>query len=387
MALTEGRSPHRRYASIFSDDEDMHFSLANGHDSSVQMGSETAGQGDSGKQVAALVQQVSHTEPSQRQSGEWVSSERQVNLDTLSEGCCSMMTLDNGVSSPGANAGSDASMLSRCSSAEVADDSSSAQSALIGRKRSSSKLNPPKEEDRTLPLKKLFENLTNVDVVAAAAAQDHALLSNASSAAFVPNVSVPKAASVAGDAPQLDVPQKLSPDSLVNGDQRGLGSLRRVPSVAESLSGVGLSGKSTSLKGSPVRSSRSVVASPGQSAASFARNPWSSCDSLHHANGAPSASGLLHNLSQVRDGCAIAFFCASMALPLEWTSALGHGEGAAYDDCCLLTCAALLGAGEAQGGPGTEGDAAQGGSSCHEQDGVQEPGGTGSVWSGHWLQQ
>ncbi|BDA41908.1 probable serine/threonine-protein kinase WNK2 at N-terminal half [Coccomyxa sp. Obi] len=298
VALTEGSSPHRRYASIFSDDEDMHFSLANGHDGGVQMGSEAAGQGGSGKQVADPVQQGSHAEPSQRQSGEWASSERQINTDTLSEGCCSMMTLDNGVSSPGANAGSDASMLSRCSSAEVADDS--AQSALIGRKRSSSKLNPPKDEDRTLPLKKLFENLTDVDAVAAAAAQDHGLLSNASSAAFLPNVSAPKAASVAGDAPQLDVPPKLSPDGdgFLNGARRGLGSLGRVPSVSESLNGVGLSGKSSSLKGSPVRSSRSVVASPGRSAASFARNPWSSCDSLPQVNGAPSAAGLLHNLSQ-----------------------------------------------------------------------------------------
>ena len=341
VALTEGRSPHCRYASIFSDDEDMHFSLSNGHNGSVQTGSGAAGQqGDGGKQVAAPVQQGSQAKPSQRQSGEWVSSERQVNVDSLSEGCCSMMTLDNGVSSPGANAGSDASMLSRCSSAEVADDGASAQSALIGRKRSSSKLNPPKEEDRLLPLKKLFENLTDVDVVAAAAAQDHALLSNASSAAFVPNVSAPKAASVAGDAPHLDLPRKLGPDGFLNGAQRGLGSLGRVPSVAESLSGMGATGKSSSLRNSPARSSRSVVASPGQSAASFARNPWISCDSLPHVNGAPSAGALLHNLSQVRDGCAIVLYCASMTYAGRIRPS-GYGDGAACADCCLCDMCSL----------------------------------------------
>lgn len=58
-------------------------------------------------------------------------------------------------------AASDVSMLSR-SNSQGGDEDDAEASSLIGRKRSSSKLNPPKEEDRTLPLKKLFENLTGV---------------------------------------------------------------------------------------------------------------------------------------------------------------------------------------------------------------------------------
>ena len=58
-------------------------------------------------------------------------------------------------------AASDVSMLSR-SNSQGGDEDDGEAGSLIGRKRSSSKLNPPKEEDRTLPLKKLFENLTGV---------------------------------------------------------------------------------------------------------------------------------------------------------------------------------------------------------------------------------
>lgn len=61
-----------------------------------------------------------------------------------------------------ARPGSDVSMLSRSNSQGALEPDSADASSLIGRKRSSSKLNPPKEEDRTLPLKKLFENLTGV---------------------------------------------------------------------------------------------------------------------------------------------------------------------------------------------------------------------------------
>ena len=301
MALTEGSSPHRRYACIFSDDEDAHLNQASGQDGAVQMAVETAAGG--GKQAAGGgqqaasggMQQSSHAGTTYRQSGEWASLARQLNDGTQSEGCCSMMTLDNGgVSSPGANAGSDASMMSRCNSAEAVEES--AQSALIGRKRSSSKLNPPKDEDRTLPMKKLFENLTelsNAEAVRDAAVTDHGLLSNASSTAPFLNASAPKAASVAGDLPHVAVPHSLGP-------LRGIGALGRVPSVSESLNGVEL-GKPSSQKGSPVRSFRTTLESPGRSVASFARNPWSSSDSLHQGSGqTPAGGGLLHNLSQVR---------------------------------------------------------------------------------------
>ena len=293
MALTEGSSPHRRYACIFSDDEDANLSQANGHAGSIQMVVEA--QDDGSKQAAGGgVQQSSHAGTTYRQSGDWASSARHLNDGTHSEGCCSMMALDNGgVSSPGANAGSDASMMSRCNSAEAVEES--AQSALIGRKRSSSKLNPPKEEDRTLPMKKLFENLTELsdaEAVRDAAAADHGLLSNASSATFLLNASAPKAASVAGDLPHVAVQPSLGP-------LRGIGAVGRVPSVSESLNGVGL-GKPLSQKGSPARSSRTALESPGRSAAFFARNPWSSCDSLHQGGGqTTSGGGLLHNLSQV----------------------------------------------------------------------------------------
>ncbi len=291
LALTEGSSPHRRYACISSDEDDAHLSQANGQDGSVQMAWEAQAAGS--KQAAAAAQHSSHAGASYRQSGDWANSERQLQDGTHSEGCCSMMALDNGgVSSPGANAGSDASMMSCCNSAEAVEES--AQSVLIGRKRSSSKLNPPKEEDRTLPMKKLFENLTelsNAEAVRDAAASDHGLLSNASSTAYLPNVSTaPKAASVAGELSHVALRPTI-------GLHRGLGAVGRVPSVSESLNGVGL-GKPASQKGSPARSSRTALESPGRSAASFARNPWSSCDSLHHGSQG-AAGGLLHNLSQV----------------------------------------------------------------------------------------
>lgn len=321
MALTEGSSPHRRYTSMFSDDEDQHF----GHET-APLHSAMEAQG-SGQQGPVPVQQLSlsdHDAAGRRQSGDRASSARYpqpLNMDALSEGCCSMMTLDNGVSSPGANAGSDASMMSRCNSAEAVDsavhDSAAVQSALIGRKRSSSKLNPPKEEDRTLPLKKLFENLSelsDVDLPARQAAAEQCPLINGS--AVVPLSSAPKAASVAGDLPHLDVRASLAARRTTEGALHGLGATGRVPSVSDALNGVVAK---LSPKGSPMRSSRTTIASPAGSVASFARNPWSSCDSLHQGNGTASASGLLHNLSQVRSapaGFVMLFTCRNPSSPL-----------------------------------------------------------------------
>jgi hypothetical protein len=237
-----------------------------------------------------------------------------------------MMALDNGVSSPGGKAGSDASMVS-CTSSEDGHEVDSADvqgggaGALVGRKRSSSKLNPPKEEDRTLPLKKLFENLSELTDLGLGRMDDLAggPLSNGSSSsvyAGVPFATAPKAASVAGDLPHMDLQVQVG--------HPGLGSSFRVGSAAAVTSapgskpgsmsqsqaaatrgllqqqarGGGVAGASAA-RASPMRRAESPLSSPLPSPAPLGRHPWGSSSSVHNGNAFSNRAMLLHNLSQV----------------------------------------------------------------------------------------
>ena len=256
----------------------------------------------------------------------------------------SHMHVDSGVPSPRVNGGSDASMHSCCGSADEEEaDSAAAAGQLAGRKRSSSKLNPPKEEDRTLPLKKLFENL---GAMAGVAQSEYGLLSNGSSSSgFGAGIIAPKAASVAGDLLHVDEPSSArvatlralhvlphhDADSGHHHEQhaRGLGLrdrevLARVLTGRSSreslLAGASLSSahaaqaapESPFVAASPARPLSPAASeysgqplSPGSGQRSGARAPWHSSDNLPAAVGAPRGSGgvhsaLLHNLSQVR---------------------------------------------------------------------------------------
>ncbi len=171
LTLTEASTPHRRYVSIFSSDDDEQQQqqkgaapmavdmngLSEGHlvAAAAAVLAEQPGQGPA---RSSLTQQ----DASPFQNGrEYESSAQHPGQHSREE-----VFSDDGRHAPQQNGGatgkaaSDVSMLSR-SNSQGGDEDDEAGS-LIGRKRSSSKLNPPKEEDRTLPLKKLFENLTGV---------------------------------------------------------------------------------------------------------------------------------------------------------------------------------------------------------------------------------
>jgi len=170
VALTDASSPHRRYVSIFSDDDDEEHQArgaspmavdVNGLDEGhlvVAAAAVLAEQPDQGpaksyftQQDASVFQNNKECERSAHHLGP------QLREEVLSDDGAHAPQLNGLV--PG-KAGSDLSMLSRSNSQGLHDDGDAG--SLIGRKRSSSKLNPPKEEDCTLPLKKLFENLTGV---------------------------------------------------------------------------------------------------------------------------------------------------------------------------------------------------------------------------------
>ena len=172
LALTEASTPHRRYVSIFSSDDDEQQQqqkgaapmaidingLSEGHlvAAAAAVLAEQPGQGPA---KSSLTQQ----DASAFQNGrEYESSAQHPGAQSREE-----VLSDDGRHAPQQNgvalgkAASDVSMLSR-SNSQGGDEDDGEAGSLIGRKRSSSKLNPPKEEDRTLPLKKLFENLTGV---------------------------------------------------------------------------------------------------------------------------------------------------------------------------------------------------------------------------------
>ena len=171
LALTEASTPHRRYVSIFSDDDDEQqqrkgmapmaidvSGLNEGHlvAAAAAVLADQPGQGPARSSLTQL-------DASAFQNGREYESSMQHPAPHLREEVLS----DDGRHAPQqngcvlGNAASDVTMLSRSNSQGNDEDDGEAGS-VIGRKRSSSKLNPPKEEDRTLPLKKLFENLTGV---------------------------------------------------------------------------------------------------------------------------------------------------------------------------------------------------------------------------------
>ena len=174
VALTEASTPHRRYVSIFSDDDDEEQQKG-----PAPMAIDVSGL-DEGHLVAAAAAVLSE-QPIQgpakssltRQDASAFQNGREYENSAQHPGQLSgedMLSEDgthpqhDGVQQDGvpARPGSDVSMLSRSNSQGALEPDDADASSLIGRKRSSSKLNPPKEEDRTLPLKKLFENLTGV---------------------------------------------------------------------------------------------------------------------------------------------------------------------------------------------------------------------------------
>ena len=176
LAVTEASSPHRRFVSMFSDDsEDEQQQLRvvespmaldiNGLDEGhlVAVAAEVLARDGAthGPAKSSLTQQ----DAAAFHNGSYASSVRrpgpQAPADLLSDDGNAAEQPTGGISVV-AKAGSDVSMLSRSNSQGGPDADDADASSLIGRKRSSSKLNPPKEEDRTLPLKKLFENLTGV---------------------------------------------------------------------------------------------------------------------------------------------------------------------------------------------------------------------------------
>ena len=170
LALTEASTPHRRYLCIFSDDDEQQqqkgaapmaidvSGLSEGHlvAAAAAVLAEQPGQGPT---RSSLTQQDALAFQSSR---EYDSSAQhpgpQMREEVFSDDGRHASQLDGGVLG---KAASDVSMLSR-SNSQGGDEDAAEASSLIGRKRSSSKLVPPKEEDRTIPLKKLFENLTGV---------------------------------------------------------------------------------------------------------------------------------------------------------------------------------------------------------------------------------
>jgi hypothetical protein len=296
VALTEGDSPHRRYRryACFSDDEGQQL-----HAAKVQDDSSGAAQGAVAQDAAAMQPQQSsatvHKSPSLQELADWIEYGAcgAEPAEAMLEERSSMMNLDNGVSSPGAKAGSDTSMLS-CSSSDDGHevDSAGVQTALVGRKRSCSKLNPPKEEDRTLPLKKLFENLSDLTGVDDAPG---GLLSNGSSTSvYAATSGAPKAASVAGDLPHLDL--QIEVGSLAAPVHK-FGSL----SDSQNPDIRGLLQARNSARLSPVRQTDSPLSSPLPSPAPLGRTSWASggSSSVHNGTAFGARGMLLHNLSQV----------------------------------------------------------------------------------------
>ena len=339
LALTNGTSPRRRYASMFSDDEEgtqQTASMLSGH-------SQEQPNGEVRPSAAAVAQQSSqthHAEPSAssypRSVHDWAARSAAAGPhqdaagDMVSDcgGVGGAMHLDIGVPSPRVNGGSDASMHSCCGSAdeEEAEDGGNdggGNAALTGRKRSSSKLNPPKEEDRTLPLKKLFENLDQLDT-AGAYCSEQGLLSNgsATSVSVARLLSAPKAASVAGDLPHREEPHMAqqrraemapsAPDATQKLSLRDRAALARVLVSRDSGASVSSAGEGQRPRASsdlpPVSPGRPLSPAPAGfvsrplSPAGFARAHWPSVDSLATSAGAGPSSAhasLLHNLSQV----------------------------------------------------------------------------------------
>lgn len=195
FALTEASSPHRRFVSIFTDDDEEEPQQQPGGASPMAI--DVRGL-DEGHLVAAAAEVLAE-QPAQ---GPAKSSLTQQNASAfrngrdyessaqypgpLSDGLLSedgghAAHLNGGMPATAAKAGSDMSMLSRSNSQGSHDADDEDAGSLIGRKRSSSKLNPPKEEDRTLPLKKLFENLTGVS-------EANQVLFLLSSVSFMPSI-------------------------------------------------------------------------------------------------------------------------------------------------------------------------------------------------------
>lgn len=334
MVLTEGSSPRRRYA-CFSSDDEQHFGVDRAQADTP------SGQSPMAPQDTGLHPQHSsmtlHKVPCVLDSAEYFSartSGEPLITDALSEGAGSMMNLDNGVSSPGAKAGSDASMIS-CSSSEDGHevDSADVQNALVGRKRSSSKLNPPKEEDRTLPLKKLFENLSELTDIGHMDELASGPLSNGSSSSvYAGTLSCPpKAASVAGDLPRMDLQVHIEqpPDSfrdwLAASDKAGSMSESQTAAARGFLLHAKSGAASNGARSSPMRHTDSPVHSPLPSPIPGGRNPWGSGSSSVHNGGAFSNRGmLLHNLSQVGTHAHVTSILAIWQgrHPLYWQNAL-----------------------------------------------------------------